>query len=189
MRMMLLTSVSSTTTAGLTQMRDFAWGFPEHPESTKAHRALGERWQWICQVRLPEKNECREADAIIFLANRSTGWRKIYPPWAAFRRASAVPQASPTMSPQRCAFRHGCCQGGLANSNQRKVDMNTIIDLNSELLVDRSSIPDPYLRLMLTAVGQELVRGSPWVAVNKKLVSQYEFLGLLLNRHAQCAAA
>src|SRR3954464_5626802 len=101
------------------------------------------------------------------------GWRSDEP--------AHVPQASRTMSPQHCAFRHGGCQGGLANSNQRKVAMYTIIDLSSELLVDRSRISDPYLRLMLTAIGDELVRGSPWVAVKKRLVSQYGFLGLLIH--------
>ena len=51
--------------------------------------------------------------------------------------------------------------------------MNSIIDLSSELLIDRSTIRDPYLRLLFTAIGQKLVDGSPWVAVNKKIASQY----------------
>lgn len=47
--------------------------------------------------------------------------------------------------------------------------MKTIIDAGSELLIDTSSIRDPYVRLVIAAVGQDLVRGSPWVVVNKQL--------------------
>lgn len=66
--------------------------------------------------------------------------------------------------------------------------MNATIDLNSELLVDRSQVPDPYLRLMLTAIGQELARGSPWVAVDKRVISQYEPLLPLLDHGRRFAA-
>jgi hypothetical protein len=59
--------------------------------------------------------------------------------------------------------------------------MNTTIDLSSELLIDRSTIRDPYLRLLLTAIGEELARGSPWVAVNKKIASLYGVAGQLLH--------
>ena len=51
--------------------------------------------------------------------------------------------------------------------------MITILDLSSELLIDRSKVRDPYLRLLLTAIGEELVRGSAWVAVNKRLALEY----------------
>ena len=51
--------------------------------------------------------------------------------------------------------------------------MKTIIDLGSELLIDRSTVRDPYLRLLLTAIGEQLVRGSPWVAVSKQVAVQY----------------
>ena len=51
--------------------------------------------------------------------------------------------------------------------------MHAIIDLSSELLVDRSRIGNPYLRLLLTAIGEELATGSPWVAVNKKIATQF----------------
>lgn len=67
--------------------------------------------------------------------------------------------------------------------------MNTIIDLNSELLVDRSRIRDPYLRLLLTAIGQELAKGSPWVAVNKNLALQYSLPDQLINPQIQRAVA
>jgi hypothetical protein len=66
--------------------------------------------------------------------------------------------------------------------------MNTIIDLRSEVLIDRSQIRNPYLRLLLTAVGQELAKGSPWVAVDKRTVSEYAPL-LLPNQRSQHAAA
>jgi hypothetical protein len=56
--------------------------------------------------------------------------------------------------------------------------MNAIIDLGSELLVDRSRVRNPYMRLLLAAIGQELAKGSPWVAVHKKLAVTY---GLFLQ--------
>jgi hypothetical protein len=67
--------------------------------------------------------------------------------------------------------------------------MNTIIDLSSEMLVDRSQVRDPYLRLLLTAVGQELARGSPWVAIDKRTLSWYEPLLPLRGQQIQHAAA
>ena len=66
--------------------------------------------------------------------------------------------------------------------------MNAIIDLSSELLVDRSRIPNPYLRLFLTVIGQELAEGSPWIAVDKKLSSQLGFLGLFIEPHVVFSA-
>ena len=56
--------------------------------------------------------------------------------------------------------------------------MKSIIDLGSELLFDRSRV-SPYLRLLVTAIGQELARGSPWVSVNKRALAVYE-IGLEL---------
>lgn len=67
--------------------------------------------------------------------------------------------------------------------------MKTIIDLSSEVLIDRSRIRDPYLRLLLAAIGKELVRGSTWVAVDKQIASEYEPLMPMLDRHFQHAAA
>jgi len=46
--------------------------------------------------------------------------------------------------------------------------MNTIIDVGSELLIDRSTVKDPFLRLMVAALGQTLVDGSAWVSINKQ---------------------
>ena len=46
--------------------------------------------------------------------------------------------------------------------------MNVVIDLGSELLLDRSEVSDPYVRLLAAALGQTLAEGSPWVALDKK---------------------
>jgi hypothetical protein len=51
--------------------------------------------------------------------------------------------------------------------------MNAIIDFNSDLLVDRSRFRDPHLRLLLAALGRELVKGSEWVVVNKEMATYY----------------
>ena len=67
--------------------------------------------------------------------------------------------------------------------------MNTIINLNSEVLIDRSQIHSPHVRLLLTALGEQLAEGSPWVAVNKKVAAQYELLLQLIDRSVQRAAA
>jgi hypothetical protein len=67
--------------------------------------------------------------------------------------------------------------------------MNAVIDLGSELLIDRSQVRSPYLRLLLAAIGQELAKGSPWVAVHKKLAVTYDlFLQLLDGQPRQAAA-
>ena len=52
--------------------------------------------------------------------------------------------------------------------------MKSIIDLGSELLFDRSRVASPYLQLLVAAIGQELVRGSPWMSVNKRALAVYE---------------
>jgi hypothetical protein len=68
----------------------------------------------------------------------------------------------------------------LRGTKQRKeVAMDTIIDLGSEWLVDRSRLATPQLRFLLTAIGQRLAQGSPWVAVNKKVAELYELTRLL----------
>jgi hypothetical protein len=51
--------------------------------------------------------------------------------------------------------------------------MKPIIDLGSELLFDGSRITSPYVRLLIAAIGHELVKGSPWVTVNKRVLSVY----------------
>jgi hypothetical protein len=51
--------------------------------------------------------------------------------------------------------------------------MRSMIDLGSELLVDCSRISSPYLRLLFTAIGQELAEGSPWISVNKQVLGVY----------------
>jgi hypothetical protein len=59
--------------------------------------------------------------------------------------------------------------------------MKPIINLNSELLFDRSRIRNPYLRLILTALGQELAVGSPWVAISKKVAARDAILLRLID--------
>ena len=51
--------------------------------------------------------------------------------------------------------------------------MKSVIDLGSEVLFDRSRVA-PYVRLLVTAIGQELARGSPWVSVNKRASLVYQ---------------
>jgi hypothetical protein len=46
--------------------------------------------------------------------------------------------------------------------------MDTVIDLGSELLIDRSALIDPFLRLIADALGIPVVDGSAWVAVAKQ---------------------
>jgi hypothetical protein len=67
--------------------------------------------------------------------------------------------------------------------------MNAFIDLSSELLIDRSQVRSPYVRLLLTAIGQEMVKGSPWVVVNKRVVTAYEPLHCLFTQRVHVRAA
>jgi hypothetical protein len=54
--------------------------------------------------------------------------------------------------------------------------MSAMIDLGSEILVDSSTIRVPQLRLLLSAIGQPLARGSAWVAVSKRMAEFYSLL-------------
>ena len=67
--------------------------------------------------------------------------------------------------------------------------MIPIIDLSSELLIDRSQVRNPYVRLLLSAIGQEVAKGSPWVAVDKRAASQYEPLLPVIDEPLHPAAA
>lgn len=51
--------------------------------------------------------------------------------------------------------------------------MQTAIDLGTELLIDRSRISTPYLRLLIAAIGQPMAQGSPWVAIDKQVALLY----------------
>jgi len=67
--------------------------------------------------------------------------------------------------------------------------MKGIIDLDSELIVDCSQVCNPYLRLLLAAIGQKLAEGSPWVAINKKVAAEYAFpFPLIENKRHYIAA-
>ena len=67
--------------------------------------------------------------------------------------------------------------------------MSPVLDLSSELLIDRSQVRDPYLRLLLAALGQEMAKGSPWVAVDKRVASRYEPLLPFIGEQLRYAAA
>ena len=67
--------------------------------------------------------------------------------------------------------------------------MDPVIDLGSELLIDRSRVRDPHVVLLLRALGQELALGSPWVVVNKVDASPYDPLLEVLEQHLRHAAA
>ena len=67
--------------------------------------------------------------------------------------------------------------------------MKTIIDLGSEMLIDRSRVRNPYLQLLLAAVGQELLKGSPWVAVNKEIATKYKLSLQQCGEQRQLVAA
>ena len=60
--------------------------------------------------------------------------------------------------------------------------MYTIINLKSEVLIDRSQIANPYLRLLVTVLGREIAPGSAWVAVRKSVVLNSEMLARLIVR-------
>ena len=47
--------------------------------------------------------------------------------------------------------------------------MSTTIDLGKEVVLDMSTIRDPYVRLMMVSIGEALAQGSPWVAVSKSV--------------------
>jgi hypothetical protein len=67
--------------------------------------------------------------------------------------------------------------------------MHAIIDLNSELLIDRSRVRDPHIRLLLAALGRELVRGSAWVAVSKEIATHYGLAHLFAVVQGRATAA
>ena len=65
--------------------------------------------------------------------------------------------------------------------------MNQKQNGTSELLVDRTTVRNPYLRLLLTAIGQEVATGSPWVAVNERIAMLYGLRQPLLSAIQQPA--
>lgn len=62
--------------------------------------------------------------------------------------------------------------------------MKGIIDLGSEVLVDRSRVWFPQLGLLLDAIGQPLAQGSAWIAIDKQIAASYRLL-----EPARCRAA
>lgn len=61
----------------------------------------------------------------------------------------------------------------------------SIIDLGTEVLIDRSRIRVPQIRLLLAAIGQPVAQRSAWVAVNKRVAALFalppEFVGAIRN--------
>jgi hypothetical protein len=54
--------------------------------------------------------------------------------------------------------------------------MSAIIDIGPEILIDRSRVRLPQLRLLLDAIGEPLAQGSAWVAVSKRIAQAYHLL-------------
>jgi hypothetical protein len=68
-------------------------------------------------------------------------------------------------------------------------NMTTIVDLSSEVLIDRSQVREPYVRLLLAAFGQELVKGSRWIVIHKAVAAAYEpLLPFIAKQPLQIAA-
>jgi hypothetical protein len=67
--------------------------------------------------------------------------------------------------------------------------MYPIIDLATEFLIDRSRIQNPYVRLLVTALGRELAKGSAWVAVDKEVLSNHKLLARIILGRVKCVAA
>ena len=53
--------------------------------------------------------------------------------------------------------------------------MHEIIHLQTELLVDESTIRDPYPRLLAVVIGQKIVPGSAWVAIDTAVAKAFGF--------------
>jgi hypothetical protein len=58
---------------------------------------------------------------------------------------------------------------------KREAAVLQIINLETELLIDQSTIEDPYLRLLAIAIGQKFLRGSPWLVINKAVAKTCRF--------------
>ena len=67
--------------------------------------------------------------------------------------------------------------------------MTAIIDMQTVLLVDRSKVGDPRLRLLLKALGRELAKGSAWIAVNKEIATYHGLARRFVVRQDDAAAA
>ncbi len=51
--------------------------------------------------------------------------------------------------------------------------MNAIIDLGTELVIDRTAVRIPQVRMLLSAIGKPLARGSAWIVVQKQVAALY----------------
>jgi hypothetical protein len=64
-------------------------------------------------------------------------------------------------------------------------NMNTVIELESELMIDTSTIQDPYLRLMAIAIGKRIIRGSPWLTIDRNASEACIFCGSLGRKRCE----
>jgi hypothetical protein len=67
--------------------------------------------------------------------------------------------------------------------------MSPIIDLSSELLINRFAVREPYVRLLLSALGQEVKKGSPWIVLNKTVAAAHDVLLPFIGRQPRRIAA
>jgi hypothetical protein len=61
-------------------------------------------------------------------------------------------------------------------SNTTEPNMSPVIDLSSELLINRFAVREPYVRFLLSALGQEVAKGSPWIVLDKALAAAHDVL-------------
>ena len=62
--------------------------------------------------------------------------------------------------------------------------MQSVIDLGTELLVDRSRFSNPQLQLLLCAIGQPVAQGSQWIAVQKRVAAVYQLTAHFITASA-----
>ena len=87
---------------------------------------------------------------------------------------TTVPYRPEMINVIRAAYDRGIALANDGRLQRQEPVMKSIIDLGSELLFDRSRVASPDVRLLVTAIGHELARGSPWVSVNKRVLAVYE---------------
>jgi hypothetical protein len=106
--------------------------------------------------------------------------RKRSPEWNLTRRPFACGAAPRIARPVAPVSRYGTAIARDGRLQRQEAVIKSIIDLGSGMLFDRSRVASPYVRLLVTAIGQELARGSPWVSVNKRVLAIYEIVPELL---------
>jgi hypothetical protein len=54
--------------------------------------------------------------------------------------------------------------------------MSPVIDLSSELLINRLAVREPFVRLLLASLGREVAKGSPWIVLDKTVAAAHDVL-------------